>query len=41
MASSFKKDYSRIRFINREFEKWRAIRASVGSVGRVLAWVAC
>ena len=24
-----------------EFEKWRAIRASVGGVGGVLAWVAC
>ena len=24
-----------------EFEKWRAIRASFGSMGGVLAWVAC
>ena len=24
-----------------EFEKWRAIRASVGGVGGVLAWVTC
>ena len=24
-----------------EFEKWRAIRASVGGAGGVLAWVAC
>ena len=24
-----------------EFEKWHAIRASVGGVGGVLAWVAC
>ena len=24
-----------------EFEKWRAIRASVGNVGGVLMWVAC
>ena len=27
--------------IDIEFEKWRAIRASVGGVGGVLAWVAC
>ena len=26
--------------INNEFQKWRAIRASVGGVGGVLAWVA-
>ena len=26
---------------NFEFEKWRAIRASMGDVGGVLAWVAC
>ena len=25
----------------REFEKWSAIRASVGGVSGVLAWVAC
>ena len=25
----------------KEFEKWRAIRASVGGVGGVLAWVTC
>ena len=24
-----------------EFEKWRAIRASVDGAGGVLAWVAC
>ena len=24
-----------------EFEKWRAIRASVGGVGGMLAWVTC
>ena len=28
-------------FGKKEFEKWRAIRASVGGVGGVLAWVAC
>ena len=25
----------------KEFEKWRPIRASVGGVGGVLAWVTC
>ena len=34
---------ARKRYINakHEFEKWHAIRASVGGVGSVLAWVAC
>ena len=25
----------------KEFEKWRAIRTSVGDVGGVIAWVGC
>ena len=28
-------------FLKIEFEKWRAIRTSVGDVGGVLAWLAC
>ena len=27
--------------VMQKFEKWRAIRASVGGVGGVLVWVAC
>ena len=29
------------KMISLEFEKWRAIYASVSGVGDVLAWVAC
>ena len=39
MAKRIHNNWMRAVIEDSEFEKWRAIRASVGGVGDVLAWV--